>query len=214
MARWYTADHHFGHQKVIEHCSRPFEHAHAMNVEMVQRWNALVSDSDEVWILGDLVWGSSWRTMAGCVARLAGRKVLVPGNHDRCWRGRDNHEARRGDYYSIGGIDDIVDDPEPHVIAGQSVTLNHFPYLVQSCYELKYTEHRPRDDGGWLLHGHVHETWRQSGRQINVGVDAWSFAPVPEDTLAQIIEQGPANRPALDYAAVLHNPDELAECRR
>ena len=27
MVRWYTADHHFGHHKVIEYCNRPFEHA-------------------------------------------------------------------------------------------------------------------------------------------------------------------------------------------
>ena len=63
MVRWYTADHHFGHHKVIEYCNRPFEHAHGMNVEMAQRWNALVGDGDEVWILGDLVWGSSWRAV-------------------------------------------------------------------------------------------------------------------------------------------------------
>ena len=153
MARWYTADHHFGHRKVIEYCNRPFEHAHAMNVEMVRRWNALVSESDEVWILGDLVWGSSWRTMAGCVARLAGRKVLMPGNHDRCWHGRDNHEARRAAYFDIGGVDDIVDDPAPHEIAGEPVMLNHFPYRAQSRDDLKFSEYRPIDEDGRLLHG-------------------------------------------------------------
>ena len=78
--------------------------------------------------------------------------------------------------------------------------LNHFPYRTQSRYDLKFMQYRPQDDGGWLLHGHIHEKWRQSGRQINVGVDAWHFAPVSEDTLAQIIKQGPADRPAPDYS--------------
>ena len=148
MGRWWTSDHHFGHANIIRYCARPFANADAMNRAMVDRWNDVVDDSDEVWILGDLVWGSSWRTMAGCVARLRGRKVLVPGNHDRCWVGRDNHASRRADYFNIGGIDEIVDDPEPHVVAGEAVMLNHFPYRTQSRYDLKFMQYRPQDDGG------------------------------------------------------------------
>ena len=45
------------------------------------------------------------------------------------------------------------------------------------------------------LHGHVHERWRQSGRMINVGVDAWDHRPVPEDAVAALIAGGPADRP-------------------
>ena len=50
-------------------------------------------------------------------------------------------------------------------------------FAIPHIRYLRYIEHRPDDDGGWLLHGHVHEKWRQNGRQINVGVDAWNFAP-------------------------------------
>ena len=57
MTRWYTSDHHFGHNNIIRYCGRPFPDADTMDNEMVDRWNDLVDDSDEVWILGDLVMG-------------------------------------------------------------------------------------------------------------------------------------------------------------
>ena len=40
----------------------------------------------------------------------------------------------------------------------------------------------------WLLHGHVHERWRQQGRMVNVGVDVWDLAPVPEEVIAQLMD--------------------------
>ena len=69
----------------------------------------------------------------------------------------------------------------------------------QSRYDLKFMQHRPKDDGGWLLHGHIHEKWRQNGRQINVGVDAWNFAPVSDDTICEMIKAGPARIGCPDY---------------
>jgi calcineurin-like phosphoesterase family protein len=40
----------------------------------------------------------------------------------------------------------------------------------------------------------VQQAWRQRGRQINVGVDAWAGRPVPEETLVELIAAGPAER--------------------
>ncbi|MYB08786.1 MAG: hypothetical protein F4Y28_02245 [Acidimicrobiia bacterium] len=107
MGRWYTSDHHFGHQNIIRYCDRPFPDA--MDKEMVARWNDVVADSDEVWILGDLVMGGKTQGLAYHVARLKGRKILVPGNHDRCWQGNGDHRWERADYYHIGGIHKIFE---------------------------------------------------------------------------------------------------------
>ena len=73
--------------------------------------------------------------------------------------------------------------------------LNHFSYKLDARHDMKFTQWHPQDDGDWLLHGHVHEKWRQQQRQINVGVDAWGFAPVPEHTIADLIAKGPSNTP-------------------
>ena len=76
------------------------------------------------------------------------------------------------------------------MLAGQQVRINHFPYQLDTRYDLKFMEHRPDDDGGWLLHGHIHENWRQNGKQINVGVDAWHFAPVSDDIICELFRSG------------------------
>lgn len=200
MARWYTSDHHFGHTNIIKYCSRPFPDADAMDKAMVLRWNEVVDETDEVWILGDLVMGSFKQGLAGHVARLKGHKILVPGNHDRCWKGHKSYRRKRADYTQIGGVHEIIDDPEPHIIASETVLLDHFPYKLDEQFDGRFAEYRPTDGGSWLLHGHIHEKWRQQQRQINVGVDAWNFAPVSEDTIAAIIAKGPANTPAPDYS--------------
>ncbi len=193
MARWYTSDHHFGHRNIIGYCDRPFAGTDEMNAAMVERWNDLVGDDDEVWVIGDIALRDLQTMLVEHVARLRGRKILVPGNHDRCWAGRGKHDRSRGVYLELGGFERIVDAPKPARIGRKKVRISHFPYLLDESYDLKYLDHRPRDDGSWLLHGHIHEKWRQRGRQINVGVDAWDFRPAPEDTIAHLIAHGPTD---------------------
>lgn len=199
MGRWWSSDHHFGHENIIRYCGRPFANADEMNRAMVDRWNDVVAEKDEVWILGDLVMSRLTVNLSAHVWRLKGRKILVPGNHDTCWQGRKKGPNQVAAYHDLGGIARIVDDPQPVLMAGERVQINHFPYALDSRYDLKFMSHRPRDDGGWLLHGHIHEKWRQSGRQINVGVDAWHFAPVSDDTICEMIRSGPARIPCPSY---------------
>ena len=189
MTRWWSSDQHFGHENIIKYCARPFSGADEMNEAMVDRWNDAVADSDEVWILGDLVMGHLDMNLSAHVSRLKGRKLLVPGNHDACWAPRGGRRITA--YLDLGGIARIVDTPKPVVLAGQKVQISHFPYQLDPQYDTKFMQYRPDDKGRWLLHGHIHEKWRQSGRQINVGVDAWNFAPVSDETIAEVIRAGP-----------------------
>jgi len=74
-----------------------------------------------------------------------------------------------------------------------AVLMSHFPYQGDSGDKDRYTDARPADFGYWLLHGHVHEKWRQRSQMINVGVDAWAGRPVHADTIAEMIAAGPAD---------------------
>ena len=180
---------------------RPFAGADEMNKAMVDRWNDVVAVGDEVWIVGDLVLGQLTVNLSAHVWRLKGRKILVPGNHDACWQGQKKGARQITAYLDLGGIARIVDDPAPVEIAGQRVQVNHFPYDPgEPGRPARFARWRPEDSGGWLLCGHIHERWRQHGKQINVGVDAWNFAPVADDTIAEMIESGPARRPCPVYA--------------
>ena len=86
MVRYFTADLHLGHGKIIEYSDDPSADAAHMGVELVERWNATVEPTDEVIVLGDLRYGRIAETLPA-VAELNGRKVLLAGNHDRCWHG-------------------------------------------------------------------------------------------------------------------------------
>ena len=200
MTRWWTSDHHFGHENIIGYCARPFANADAMNRAMVNRWNDTVSDKDEIWILGDLVLGQLTVNLSAHVSRLKGRKILVPGNHDTCWTGRKKGPSQTAAYLELGGIERIVDNPDPIELAGETVKLNHFPYNPQDPeHPTRFAQWRPENDGGWLLCGHIHERWRQNRKQTNVGVDAWNFAPVNDDTISEMIRSGPAHTPCPSY---------------
>ena len=202
MNRWYTSDNHFGHNKLVDSGYRPFESVQQMNDAMIGAWNSLVDPEDEVWVLGDLAMRPHDLSLEAA-AQLHGRKILVPGNHDECWRGkRENFLAykaigRQALYTRLAGFAAIVDRPRPHMIAGEAVELSHFPYEADHTSKPRYPEHRPVDAGGWLLHGHIHDMWRQHDKQINVGVDAWAMRPVHVDEIAELIAAGPADRAPL-----------------
>ena len=171
-----------------------------MQRALVDTWNDLVDDSDEVWILGDLIRAHLTLHLSDHVQRLKGQKILVPGEHDRCWRENGRRWLSIDEYLRVGGIGRIVHKPEPVVLAGERVRVSHFPYRSDTQDDVRFMEHYPQDNGDWLLHGHVLREWRQNGRQINVGVDAWGLAPVSEDRIREMILAGPAQASCSPYA--------------
>jgi len=86
------------------------------------------------------------------------------------------------------------------------VSACHFPYQGDSEVTDRFTDRRPGDRGGWLLHGHVHDAWRQDGRQINVGIDAWAGRPVDAGTLAALID-APRHLGPLPWTAATPGPE-------
>lgn len=187
MTRYFTADLHFGHANIIRYCDRPFPDepagVDAMDHWLLDHWNEVVDPTDEIWVLGDLAMGRLDRSLE-LAAQLAGDKHLVVGNHDRPFHGKhvDRYEAA-GFTLHHGQVDLTLEGDRP-------VAACHFPYEGDSGDVDRHLDDRPTDDGRWLLHGHVHEKWRQRGRMINVGVDAWAGTPVDESTLADLITAG------------------------
>lgn len=187
MTTWFTSDLHLGHRNIIRYCDRPFTSVAAMDAALTDRWNRVVAPDDTVWVLGDVAMGAIDRSL-GLVDRLAGRKILVAGNHDRCWYGHGERAVPWVERYLDAGFAEIVQGSADVEIAGIPVVVDHFPYDGDSHDTDRYVDHRPRDDGRWLLHGHVHDRWTVRGRMINVGVDVRAFAPMHEDTVAATIE--------------------------
>lgn len=158
-----------------------------MDDGLVERWNATVQPSDTVWVLGDVALSPK---AVGPVSRLNGYKILVAGNHDACW---DRHRGYQNkiDVYRQAGFDEIHSSGivDSHRIDGHDVRLAHLPYAGDHTEYDRYADRRPLDDGRPLICGHVHTSWRTNGRQINVGVDVWDYAPVSAETLTELIDE-------------------------
>jgi calcineurin-like phosphoesterase family protein len=175
---WFTSDHHFYHTNVIRYCSRPFSSVEEMNEVMVERWNEVVRPEDTVYHLGDF--SLAHRAVTVFVPKLNGTKHLIAGNHDHCHpahhKNKGTKRERMEALYLEAGFASIALAAALE-IGGNHVLLHHMPYQGDHDKE-RYTKYRPKDEGAWLLHGHVHEKWKQRGRMINVGVDVWDFRPV------------------------------------
>ncbi|MDZ4827499.1 MAG: metallophosphoesterase family protein [Actinomycetota bacterium] len=186
MARYFTADLHLGHRNIIEYSSRPFRDADHMNNALVEHWNSTVEETDDVIVLGDFAMGRIAETLP-IASVLNGRKVLLAGNHDRCWVGHKKGVDAATDRYLDAGFAEIWQGTVELDIGGRHVVACHFPYRGDSHDHDRYVAHRPADEGAWLLHGHVHERWKVRDKMINVGVDVWDYTPVPEGALAELM---------------------------
>lgn len=156
---WFTSDTHFGHKNIIQFCNRPWPNVGEMNAGLISNWNALVSDSDTVYHLGDLSFvNNEWTS--SLLRQLKGEIVLVKGNHDRNW---DSPRLSR------------IVQSETVEVEGQKLYLSHRP---ASKWE-------GAAEGVWHLHGHLHgnsyhRDWPAPTefKRLDVGVDCWGWKPI------------------------------------
>jgi calcineurin-like phosphoesterase family protein len=57
---YFTADLHLGHANIINHCDRPFSSVEEMDEHLINAWNSRVRPNDTVYIIGDLIFRSTW----------------------------------------------------------------------------------------------------------------------------------------------------------
>lgn len=191
--RFWTSDQHFGHARIIELANRPFTSVEEMNETIIERWNAVVSERDEVYVLGDFAMGKIAETLP-IAARLNGYKALIAGNHDRCHPSFNHSKpGARADWtsrYFEAGFQCVstlqwlfTDFPRSHARA------SHFPPSGDSQGGDRFDDWRPRPEPDEImLHGHVHEKWRKRGNWVNVGVDVWDFTPVTDEQIIALFD--------------------------
>lgn len=186
--RWFTSDLHLGHTNIIKYTNRPFWTADQMNETLVDRWNAVVDTEDEVWVLGDVALGPIRETLS-LVERLNGHKVLLPGNHDRIWKGLAPKRRWADETYLDAGFERIEHGDVGVVnltLGDHEVLASHFPYTVGQ-YDSRFSAWHPVDEGLPILHGHTHSPVQVQGNMFHVGTDAWEYTPVSETTIIELI---------------------------
>lgn len=176
---FFTADTHFFHSKIIEYTNRPFTSVLEMNETLISNWNEVVPEDGIVFHLGDFCFGDAEQWLQ-ILSRLNGSIHLVMGNHDMRMAG----ESIMNSFASVSQQRTII-------VAGQSIILNHNPFL---CYGGAYR-------GVWQLFGHVHSGPRSLGigkddarlvhlfpTQYDVGVDNNDYRPVSYEQLKKMIQ--------------------------
>lgn len=189
---YFTSDLHFWHSNVIKYCNRPFSSTEEMNEMLIKYWNDTVGPEDTVYCLGDF--SLAFAPVELYSSRLNGIKYLVPGNHDFCHsyhkkaRNVEGREKWKQKYVDHGWI--VLPEQTNIEISGATVDMCHHPYnfiQTHTIHDDKYDKWRPKDEGRWLICGHVHEKWKIADRMINVGVDVWDFKPVAITEIEKII---------------------------
>jgi len=171
---FFTADHHFGHENIIRHAGRPFASVEEMTEELIARHNDTVSPRDQVFLLGDVGYRLPPRYLAQCLGRMRGRKLLLPGNHDR----RLIHKGQRKgvfDELCRHGHLQILGDYHELKLSWRNrrllLVLFHYPLCTWNG----------KTNGTWHLHGHSHGQLAPCSRRVDCGVDVWDFRPAALD---------------------------------
>ncbi|MER3388560.1 MAG: metallophosphoesterase [Microcella sp.] len=174
-----TSDSHFGHARIIELAGRPFESTEEMDEELILRWNQTVGRQDVVLHLGDLALGSILKSIR-LTGKLNGRRLLVPGNHDRVSPSTQCEAAisRFTPIYEEAGWTIL-----PEVVMGSRrghpLQASHYPFEGDSGPIDRFRLSRPTRREVPLVHGHTHDRGSDhSLNQFHVGVEAHDFAPV------------------------------------
>lgn len=163
MAKYFWADTHFGHSKVIEYSKRKFKDVEEMNETLILAWNSAVGDRDDIYFLGDF---SFEKDPTVTFSRLKGNKHLILGNHDK---------GRRV-VLGLGwkSINDVLLVKENGVRA----VCCHFPMETWEAAHYGYL----------MLHGHSHgKLKRVIPHRFDVGVDVFP-APVSLSYLGLIAQ--------------------------
>ena len=106
-------------------------------MELINNWNFVVNEDDEVYILGDVSWKNMKETL-NILKQLKGKKHLVRGNHDE---GFDNSDKFSHEFQWIKDYAEIKDN-------GRNVVLSHYPI----CF------YKNMPHGWYHLFGHTHIT--------------------------------------------------------
>lgn len=164
---YYTADPHFGYERVIRKTGRPFSTVEEMDQTLIENWNRKIGADDTVYLLGD-VGGHDAPFPARQVAALNGHKHLIRGNHDTAL---PNQQQLLEYFETVTDFWELKDN-------GIHIVLSHYPMIYSQ--------------GGYMIHGHLHNAQREGyeilkslPRVLNAGVDVNGFCPVTLEELIQ-----------------------------
>lgn len=168
---FFTSDIHFGHYNIIKYCNRPFNYLAEMNYTLKEIWNNTISKDDVIVNLGDTFFKSF-----NIVKELNGYHILIKGNHDKEKFNNLYKEAYQ--YASIR-------------VGKWNVLLSHRPFLLSDPYfKNSFSKEQKKliNSYDFIICGHVHNSWINKGKHLNVGIDIWE-RPISIDFVEYILNK-------------------------
>ena len=174
---WIISDTHFQHEQMMYfrdwsgNLTRPgFTSVEEMDEYMIDNWNSVVKKEDEVWHLGDVVFGDAivqW--METNFKRLNGHKHLVVGNHDNI-----SMMCGYGWFRSVNMWKHFKD----HNILCSHVPLHEGSLLRPTNADGKTSVENLIWDSTLNVHGHIHSTPSPDGNYKCVCVEQINYTPI------------------------------------
>jgi calcineurin-like phosphoesterase family protein len=171
---WLTSDLHLGHDREFIWGALGYADVNEMNIKQIEKFNSVVSDEDEVWILGDLVLGDIEGGLA-LLKQLKGKIHVCLGNHD---------SAKREQAYRDMGWD--VQLCARFKYKKISFYLSHYPTITHNLDEKEI----------WQvvinLFGHTHQEtnfYHDDPWMYHVGVDSHDGYPISLDKVLEDIRE-------------------------
>ena len=136
---YFISDLHFGHKNCLAFDNRPFKTIEEHDEYLITVWNETVGIEDDVYILGDISWYNSTKTIE-IFKQLNGRLHLIKGNHDMTVL---KNKAMRDLFVEIANYKEL------YIGDDKSIVLCHYPI---PCFKNHFY--------GWYhLYGHVHTSF-------------------------------------------------------
>ena len=118
---YFTSDLHLGHDQEFIWGARGFNSVEQMNETIINRWNNMVTDDDDIYVLGDLVMGGIENTEM--LKRLKGKIHIIYGNHDG---------LKKREFYNQ--LDNVVECSWANMIKYKkyNLYLSHYPTITDN----------------------------------------------------------------------------------
>lgn len=185
MREFAIADLHLGQESMCTYAAadgsklRPWNSAEEMDAALVDRWNAVVSPEDKVYVFGDTTGAKGVKAALRKYDLMNGTKILLLGNHDD-----EDSAIYLRHFRKLYGS---------RVLPARRAILSHVPWHPGSL--------KP----GWVnIHGHLHsmvvtmttdEGERPDPRYFSVSVERIDFTPILLDEAIDRAHQALGTQP-------------------
>jgi len=167
---WFTSDLHLDHKNIIRYSDRPFSDVVDMNNTIIDNINSCVSESDNLYIIGDFAFANKQRTNELLDMIKCENKFFISGNHDKFLDDRGNTKLN---FKWIKPYHEMT-------ILHYVFILFHYPIAV---WNVKHY-------GSIHLYGHVHNKSFDAGlpdgymrNAFNVNCEMHNYFPISMDKI-------------------------------